>query len=78
MIKIRLSVKDEKISYIMITGDFFLHPETLLTEIESSLIGMSLDEEELTALIMKTLDRENANLIGATPRDLAKAIALAS
>ncbi len=64
---------DKTVSKIKITGDFFLHPEDCITEIEKSLVGLSLDSSQLdlTKILESILTRNNAQLIGVTPEQLA-------
>lgn len=77
LIKVQLALQDGKISRIKITGDFFLHPEDVIEEIEEALKGHVLDEEELSRLIEKVLEDRGAVSLGAGPRDFAKCIMLA-
>ena len=77
MLKIQLSVSDEKISQVTIMGDFFLHPEETVLKIEEKLMGLKPEREVLTEEIQKVLDEDNALLIGAEAKDIAEAIILA-
>jgi len=74
MVKVRVDVKNDSIQGITILGDFFLHPEDTLVEIEEELVGIVLEEESITNVIQRVLDTNSAVLIGASARDLAKAI----
>lgn len=57
---------------VEITGDFFLHPEDAVADVERSLAGLPLpcDEADVRARICAALG--NATLIGASPEDLAR------
>ena len=57
---------------VRLTGDFFLHPEDTILRIEESLEGIPLDSDEsaIGSRIAGALD--GAQLIGATPEDLAR------
>lgn len=77
LIKVKLSENGFKISQIKITGDFFLHPEVLIDELEEALLVHPLDEAELTAFIEAFLSKRNATLLGASPADFAKCIVMA-
>lgn len=57
---------------VTITGDFFLHPEEQLGEVERSLEGLPLasDEAMLVARISAALGR--SQLIGASAADIAR------
>jgi lipoate-protein ligase A len=77
LIKVQLAVEDGRISRIKITGDFFLHPEDVIEEIEEALKGHVLDEQELSQLIENVLESKGAVSLGAGPRDFARCIMLA-
>jgi len=77
MVKVRVDVKNDSIQGITILGDFFLHPEDTLEEMEQGLVGTKAEEVSITSVIQSILDRHKAVLIGATARDLAKAIMIA-
>jgi len=74
MLKIKLEFQEEMIKSITILGDFFLHPETTIEDIESALIGCKIDIPTITMLIQDVLQESESTLIGAEPSDIAKAI----
>ncbi|HIE14754.1 TPA: hypothetical protein EYP70_05720 [Candidatus Bathyarchaeota archaeon] len=78
LVKVQLKEREGKIMEVIITGDFFLHPEEIIEDLERSLIGRSLEEESITEHIDKFLKDRGALLLGASPKDLAKCIILAS
>ena len=67
-----VEVKNNKVSDVKLTGDFFLHPEDTIEALESSLIGLPIEtsESEITLKIQETL--KGSQLIGATAEDLAR------
>ena len=77
LIKVQLTQKDKKIEKIKITGDFFLYPEELIEELEEALAGNLLDESDLTELIRALMEKREATLLGASPKDFAKCIMMA-
>ena len=77
MLKIQLSLSNEKIDYVTIMGDFFLHPEETVLKLEEKLKGIKPDREILTEVIQNVLDENNALLIGAEAKDISEAILLA-
>ena len=77
MVKVRVHVRDDSIQSITILGDFFLHPEDTLVEMEQGLVGARVEEDGIASIIQGILDKHEAVLIGATARDLAKAIMIA-
>ena len=72
LLKIKISVKNEKIEYLQIFGDFFLYPEDSLPKLEKALIGKSKDECFIA--IQKIIKDENINIIGFSPEDINKLI----
>ncbi|TFG11571.1 hypothetical protein EU537_12035 [Candidatus Thorarchaeota archaeon] len=77
LIRIALSRENSRISTIKITGDFFLHPERTLEEIEKKLVGTILVASELQKEIASVVAKNSAVLIGATASDITRAIMLA-
>lgn len=60
------------VSRVSITGDFFLHPEERITDIENSLVGIRINAEDLA--IAARLDEAigDSLLIGVSAGDLAR------
>lgn len=77
MIKIQLALENKKIKDLKITGDFFLHPEETIEEIEKNLRGHFLSMEELVHVIKETLTSKRAVLLGASFEDLVRCIIMA-
>jgi hypothetical protein len=77
MIKIQLSERNGIIQKIKITGDFFLHPEALIEELENCLTGKPIEERSLTEHIKKLVQRRHGRLLGATAEDFAKCVLMA-
>ncbi len=75
MLSVKLEYR-ERIEKVEILGDFFLHPESAIGEVEASLVGADINEsiESLSRRIDETISRNNAELIGATPNVIAEAI----
>ncbi len=64
---------DELIKNVRITGDFFLHPEDILEEIEKSMVGLerNADEETITSNILKVIADRDVQMIGISPESIA-------
>ncbi len=77
MVKIKLDVQDNKISRIVIMGDFFMHPEDALPELEKYLVSTEVSTVSLTRRIATFLEKNNVLVVGVTPGDFAEAIMLA-
>jgi lipoate-protein ligase A len=76
LIRIKFSIKDDEISDIVISGDFFLHPENGIEKLERRLNGTKPDLKSLQKIIKNFFGKEYA-LIGAKPDDIIRAILLA-
>jgi lipoate-protein ligase A len=78
LVKARVETAAGSIARVKITGDFFLHPEDAIGDIEAALVGISLDEAVIAATVSGVLSSRNAQLIGAAPADFARVILEAS
>ena len=69
----------KKIKNIKLCGDFFIHPEESLYEIEKALVGLRIDssKEEIISTISRVIAAEKAELIGITPEAIAETIGIA-
>ena len=67
---------DDVIHDIKIYGDFFLHPEDAIEDIEKSLIGVksNADESMISSIISEVVDVKGIELIGITPEAVAKVV----
>jgi lipoate-protein ligase A len=77
LVKAQVERKDDRILRVKITGDFFIHPEEFLEELEEALAGKLLDESILKGFIRSLAERRGAVLLGVSPEDLAKCIVMA-
>ena len=64
IVKIRLAYKQESqvIHSIKITGDFFIHPEEVIEELEQELCGIKLKKEDLKKKVQQVL--KNSEFFG--------------
>ncbi len=64
IVKIKLAYKQESqlIHSIRITGDFFVHPEEVIEELEQGLCGVKLEKEDLKNKIQLVL--KNSEFFG--------------
>jgi len=91
MINVKVEA-DAVINAIRINGDFFLHPEEAIPEIEKSLVGQAIPSEgpaanpqagidpleaHYASLVHAALAREKAAFLGVTPEDIARTITAA-
>ena len=64
---------NELIRNTRITGDFFIHPEDILDEIEKSIIGLerSASIETITSNIRSRIANRDVRMIGISPESIA-------
>jgi len=73
LVRVELEVEEGVIKRIKITGDFFLYPEEAVFKLEEALKGVRASSE-LEKLIEHELSKQGAELLGASPADIATAI----
>ncbi len=77
LIKVSFSLSEGVIESIRFTGDFFLHPETALSELEEHLVGEVVDETALSERIASFFDDGGVQAIGCSANDFAHVVVLA-
>lgn len=77
MVKVTLTLSGGKIEWLRITGDFFLHPEDLIEEMERVLIGLPIEEGEISNTIEELIEKRNGAMVGVAPADIARCIMMA-
>jgi lipoate-protein ligase A len=78
LLRVRLTVAESTdgtrtIDSITIFGDFFMHPEEAIEELEHALTGAALDETALTARVQTFFDSD-VQIIGAGVDDFVHVI----
>jgi hypothetical protein len=70
---------DNKIFKVVLTGDFFLHPEEKISEIEGIFFGKSIffDDSEVESLIDALLEKKKIVPVGINSRAIVKSVKLA-
>ncbi|MEM1545708.1 MAG: DUF116 domain-containing protein [Candidatus Methanomethylicia archaeon] len=74
LIRAAVSIRENIIQSIFITGDFFTYPQTLINELECRLKHTLLDELELLNIVENVFTDLNATIPGVLPQDIVKAI----
>ncbi|MFW5991323.1 MAG: lipoate protein ligase C-terminal domain-containing protein [Candidatus Nanoarchaeia archaeon] len=72
LLRLQVSLENDIISSIKISGDFFAHPERAIEEIEELLAGKRIAEVEKE--LSKFIKKNNIELIGFEAGDLTKAL----
>ena len=77
LIRISLSFSGDRIEELKISGDFMIHPENAVQELEQDLRGELLMEETLRNKIQRLLTMKGIQTAGVSAEDFARAIMLA-
>ena len=74
LVRIKANFEDSKILSLQITGDFFLHPEEKLKEIEDLFFGKNIffDEKKAQEEIEKIVEKNGMTLVGINPEAIVK------
>ena len=67
---------NHKINSVRITGDFFLHPEESINEIEDALKGLDINESEknIKKILENIIQKENIELVGINAEVIARLV----
>jgi lipoate-protein ligase A len=76
LVQLSLSHHDGVITGALLTGDFFVHPEEGLVQIEEALRGAALTES-IETLIEEVVRKNRLILVGFSPRDIAELVEVA-
>lgn len=76
IVKVRYS---DRIEDVKILGDFFVHPESAVQEIESALRGADpkSSEESIAKLVGEVAQRCRAEMVGVNPAAIAQTLKMA-
>jgi lipoate-protein ligase A len=70
----KVEVEDGKISWLQISGDFFLLPETDLEDLEGQLLGTDAAPESVKEIVVSFFSERKTTLVGASAEDFAHVI----
>lgn len=76
LLRVRMTVTEDsppRIQTLRITGDFFMHPEEAIEDLEQLLTGVSLDETTLRACV-QTFFAGDVQVVGADEDDFVTAL----
>ncbi|NHJ48052.1 MAG: hypothetical protein FK733_09715 [Asgard group archaeon] len=74
VIELEITIDDNRISHIKLTGDFFIYPEEALEKFEQSLIGTTPNKVELDRVISKFYTDNKISSPGITQEDWVNVI----
>lgn len=72
LLRIHADLESDIINSIQISGDFFIHPETEIIEIEKLLVGVKISD--VSDMLDKFIMEKNITLLGFDSVDLADAL----
>lgn len=72
LLRLMVDIEKDTIKSIRIAGDFFIHPETAIIQIEKMLIGKKIDD--VTDILNKFIEEKHIKVIGFRPSDLTNAM----
>ena len=72
LLKVFLDVSENKIKEIKITGDFFVHPEEAIEELEKVLVGVGLEQVE--SVVTGFFAHNKVEMVGVDKEHIVKSI----
>ncbi len=72
LIRLRAQLGGGKICSVTITGDFFLHPEEKIAELEKALAGKKLEKVTLQNIVLKKIS--GCQMVGVSPEEFVNAL----
>ncbi|MGQ9722421.1 MAG: lipoate protein ligase C-terminal domain-containing protein [Candidatus Jordarchaeum sp.] len=76
LVEAKVKIIEGKINEILITGDFYVHPEEEIEELEKNLLGISV--EKVNDVVNNFFKNRDIILVGVRPQDFVKVILMAS
>lgn len=67
LVAVEVEIKDEVLSTVKITGDFFMHPESIIIDFEKTLEGIPLSQ--VSEVIHSFFKDNDVTLFGIEPLD---------
>ncbi len=67
-------IEDGVLVKVKVTGDFFMHPETAIEDLEASLTGIMVDD--LEEEVVRFFEGREVTLYGASPEDFSHVVRL--
>ena len=73
--KVDFNPESRLIEDVQMQGDFFIHPEEFVEDIEQLLVNLDQkdSEESIAAALSRLIEDEGAEVVGVTPEYIAKA-----
>ena len=75
LIQAEVQVTEDKLSLVKLSGDFFMHPEEAITDLEAALTGVKVDD--FGAALDRFFSEKDLTFYGVSPEDFRHVIELA-
>lgn len=76
LIRVTLEIENDIINDVLLSGDFWLFPTNKLYEMEQKLIGVKIDQAELSEILNSFFEENQIQSPGTTAQDFVKTIML--
>ena len=77
VLEVDLELDNQCIKALTITGDFFIYPEEAIEDLEATLIGSSIKEEDMRSRLSEFYQQKGISTPGITIDDWVKVLTLA-
>lgn len=74
MLKVSVEFEKDRIEKVIIRGDFFIHPEESLDDLEMTLKGSGYNRKDIGNTVAKFFERRGLIAFGITPKAVTDAI----
>jgi lipoate---protein ligase len=74
LLRAKVEIDAGRITFLQLTGDFFMEPETDLEELEMKLTGFKAEPAYITPNVVSFFTSHKTRITGATPNDFAYVI----
>ncbi|UCG69189.1 MAG: hypothetical protein JSV09_15630 [Thermoplasmata archaeon] len=74
LLKITVEFQGKRIERVMIKGDFFIHPEESLDELEIKLRGVAYERKVISDIVGEYFEKEGLIAFGITPKAVVDSI----
>lgn len=74
LLKVTVEFEEKRIEKVVIKGDFFIHPEESLDELELVLRGVEYERKVISDIVDKYFEKEGLVAFGITPKAVVDTI----
>ena len=74
LLKVTVEYKEKRIEKVMIKGDFFIHPEESIDDLEIRLRGVAYERKVISDIVGEYFEKEGLIAFGITPKAVVDTI----